>query len=418
VDFYQFACGGWRKAHPVKGNATRETKFNEPYYAAFPLLQKIIEDDFNGARDADDPHAALIGDYYGSCVHAPEDTSSRDVLGGLLAKIDAVTTLDDLARQVAAQRDVGSGSFFFFYVSPDPRDSTHYGAILNQGGYELADRSYYLDPEYKGVIADYKAHIEAMSLLIGGTPIDAAAVIRIETALAAAWIPQDELRDLASLYHPMTAAAAAALAPTFPWQVFWSEAGFPALTSVDVVAPSYLLGLETLIKSTPLEDLKSYLRWQLLQDHASGLGQAFIDEDFHFWRTFTGQAQQYPRWFTCYNKTLAALGEAVAQPYIARHYDEAASTATRAMFDREQRAFATRLENDAWLDPGTRSEALHKLDALVAKIGHPTKDPDFTGLVIDDASFLGNEIRLRQLGHARARGSARAWIARNGSFRP
>src|SRR5689334_14804111 len=82
---------------------------------------------------ADDPHAALVGDYYTSCLAGEDDSSSRAVLLAHLAKIDGVATLDDLARQVAAQRDVGSASFFRFYVTVDPGDATRYTTTLYQG---------------------------------------------------------------------------------------------------------------------------------------------------------------------------------------------------------------------------------------------------------------------------------------------
>jgi putative endopeptidase len=403
VDFYQFACGGWIQSHSINAQASYVAKFYDPYYKALPQLQKIVEDAAAGVRAADDPHAALIGGYYASCLAAPGDTSHRDTLRALLTKIDAVTTLDDLARQVAAQRDVGSGSFFHFYVSADPGDATSYVAVLDQGGFELADRSYYLDADQQVVLSRYQTHIQAMSALIGGTPIDAPAAIRVETAIARATLPREEWRDPESLYHPMPAAEAAALAPTFPWQVFWDEAGFTTLQNINVTVPDYLTALDDLFKNTPIDDLKSYLRWQLLQDYASNLDQAFLDEDFHFWSTFTGQTKAAPRWFTCFNTTLNALGEAIARPYVARHFDEKASESTKAMFDRARTAFAKRLRSAAWLDAPTRAEALAKLDEIVAKIGYPAASPDFTGLVLQPDSFIDNHLNLRRFWQARNR---------------
>src|SRR5262249_50758764 len=146
--------------------------------------------------------------------------------------------------------------------------------------------------------------------------------------------PADERLDPESLYHPMKAADAAALAPSFPWQIFWKEAGYDGLKQLNVVEPDYLAALEEILQKTPIEDLKSYLRWQLLQDRSSGLDQAFIDQDFAFWSQFSGQLELPPRWFTCYNKTLGALGQAVARPYVARYFKKETGTATSAMVER------------------------------------------------------------------------------------
>lgn len=107
IDFYQYACGGWIKSHPVGPAASYAAKFLDPYYELLPALREIMESDAAGERAADDPHAALIGDYYASCLAAPDNTSSRDTLRARIAEIDDVTTLEELARKAAAQREIG-----------------------------------------------------------------------------------------------------------------------------------------------------------------------------------------------------------------------------------------------------------------------------------------------------------------------
>jgi endothelin-converting enzyme/putative endopeptidase len=403
VDFYEFACGGWIKSNPIGAAGSHVSKYLEPYYASFPYLQEIIESDAAGERADDDPYAALIGDYYTSCLSAPHTISSRDTLRARLAEIDDVTTLEDLARKAAAQREIGSRAFCWLYVSPALGDATTYIAGLDQGGIKLADRAYYLEAEHEDVLALYEAHINIMSSLIGGAPIDAAAVIRVETALAEASLPAEDRRDPETLYHPMTAAEVAALAPTFPWQTFWDETGFSGLQKINVAVPGYFMALNDLLKTTSIEDLKSYLRWQLLQDHSRGLDQAFLDEDFAFWSTFTGQSAPPQRSVTCVSATLGELGFAVTRPYVARYFDEDAKETTAAIVDRVRAAFAKRLISAEWLDGPTRDEALAKLDALVANIGYPAEGPDLEGLVIAPGSYLDNAIELRRFSIARNR---------------
>jgi predicted metalloendopeptidase len=413
ADFYQLACGGWVASHPVNADASYAAKFYDPYYASLPGLRQIMEDDAAGVSSADDPHGALIGAYYQSCLDAPASNTARDALRTRLSAIDAIASLDDLARQVAVQRSLGSGAFFHAYVSPDPGEATHYLVVLDQGGFELPDRSYYLDADHQALLVDYQAHIEALSALIGGTPIDAAAAIRVEKALAQASLPDEERRDPVSLYHPMKVDEAAAFAPSFPLSSFWSQAGLPAGARVDVTSPAYFQALEAIFTGTPLDDLKSYLRWQLVQDRASELDQAVLDEDLHFWSSLTGQQSLPPRWFTCFNATLGALGTAVALPYLARHFDEAAATTTEAMFDRARGSLDRRLQGASWLDAPTRAEALAKLAAIVPKIGHPSSGPDLAGLVLDRGSYLDNLIHLRQRGFEKSAARVGAVVDRS-----
>ncbi|APR77610.1 Metallopeptidase [Minicystis rosea] len=404
TDFYQFACGNWIATHPVGSDGVVAAKFHEPYYEALPRLRDIVEQDAAGARAADDPHADLIGNYFASCNDAPGNLDARSTLRALLDNIDKLSTLDDVARQTAIQRGIGSVTLFSFYVGVDPGDATRSTVRIDQGGFELDDRSYYLDPNNGDLMARYRTHIETMSGLIGGTPIDAAAAIRVEKAIAEASLPRDERRDPESLHHPMKLGQVIALAPTFPWATYLQEEGMSDLDDVDVAVPEYLTALDAILKSTPIEDLKSYLRWQLLQDLAAGLDQAFLDEDFAFWSEFTGQSALSPRWFTCLNATLDALGYAVAEPYAARFYDEETTQATSAMFDRARGAFAKRIETAAWLDEATRTEALAKLDVIVAKIGHPAQGPDLAGLTLTSGSYLDNRLSLRRFSVARNKG--------------
>jgi predicted metalloendopeptidase len=400
TDFYQFACGGWIQSHPLTNDAAMAARFWDPYYAAVPPLLEIIKADAAGARSSDDPYAGLIGGYYQSCLDAPNDLNARSVLKNLLSKIDTIATLDDIAKQVAEQRAIGSGTFFRFGVENDPADPTKHVAYLDQGGYELSDRSYYLSGD-QSLLADYTQHMTTMSQLIGGAPVDAAAALRVETALATASLALDQRRDPEALYHPMTADQVAALAPSFPWKTFWSAAGYDGITQVDVLVPPYVMALEALFKNTPIEDLKSYLRWQLIQDRSTQLDQAFIDEDFRFWSRFNGESSQHPRWWTCFNATLDMFAPAVAMPYAARHPIDQERAATLALFERARKALSRRFATRSWLDDATRNEAGAKLDAVLPKIGFPSKPPVYTVQI--GASYIENRINISQDAQQHAR---------------
>src|SRR5262245_22966039 len=88
ADFYKYACGGWINNHPIGADGSYTSKYIAPYYEALPRLRQIIEDDAAGVKSPDDPHGALTGAYYQSCLDAPANTSARQELAALLAKID------------------------------------------------------------------------------------------------------------------------------------------------------------------------------------------------------------------------------------------------------------------------------------------------------------------------------------------
>src|SRR6185503_811183 len=199
----------------------------------------------------DDPEGPLVGRYYQACLDAPANASARQSLAPMLAAINAIQSLDDLAGQAAAQRLIGSGTFFASGINTDVSDPDHRVVYLDQGGIELA-RYHYVDPTEASTLAAYQRHITALASLFPTLSIDAAQVLRIETVLANAALDPDDRGDPRTLHHRMLLGDVAALAPTFPWSTYWQARGFGDTDTVDVIVPAYLTAMDNLLKSTPL----------------------------------------------------------------------------------------------------------------------------------------------------------------------
>ena len=67
VDFYQFACGGWRKANPIPPDQTRWGRFNELAERNREELHQILEAAKDPAAKRS-PIEARVGDYYAACM--------------------------------------------------------------------------------------------------------------------------------------------------------------------------------------------------------------------------------------------------------------------------------------------------------------------------------------------------------------
>jgi len=394
VDFYQYACGGWVRSHPLTEDATDLNRFQDPFYDAVDDLANIVLGDGRGMRHTDDPNAELIGNYYATCLAAPTSTAARtklrDLAGDDTVMISRATYL---ATRAAQQRYLGSGTFFRLGVQADPDDSTRNIVTIGAGGFELPSASYYSDPALANVLSSYRQHISNLSQLILGDSLDENAVIRIESALAEAEGFEEEVRDPQAQVHRMTVAELAALAPSFDWSAFLSKLGYGSPDFVNVIDPDSMVALDHTLTGNSLQDLSQYMVWQLIQDRSAQLDQPVLDEDFEFWSQLTGQATPSERDWTCFLATLNALGPAVAQPYIARVFDENVRTiASDASRDLKQ-AFAARLAQAGWIDEATRQEALAKLDAVTFLIGYPTRWPSYTDVLpgqsyFDDVSEL------------------------------
>jgi predicted metalloendopeptidase len=66
-DFYQYACGSWRKNNPIPSDQSRWGRFNELAEYNRQILHEILEK--NSADDAKrTPVQQKIGDFYQSCM--------------------------------------------------------------------------------------------------------------------------------------------------------------------------------------------------------------------------------------------------------------------------------------------------------------------------------------------------------------
>src|ERR1044072_3682606 len=114
----------------------------------------------------------------------------------------------------------------------------------------------------------FAAHVERMFALAGQTPEHSAlasrSVLSIETKLAEATLDRVKRRDPAATQHPMTLRELQALTPAFDWKRYATAAEAPKFQALNVSVPDYIAAFNHLIGSTPVDDVKNYLRWHVI----------------------------------------------------------------------------------------------------------------------------------------------------------
>ena len=116
------------------------------------------------------------------------------------------------------------------------------------------------------------------------------------------------------------------------------------------------------------------------------------EESFAFRKVLTGQDKQRARWKRCVASDEGALGELVAQPYLAKRFDEESKAAAEEMIGATSASrFADDLARIDWMDAKTKARASQKLDAISFQIGYPNKwrAYDFD---VDAKTFAANDL--------------------------
>ena len=408
TDFYQYACGGWMANHPAPPDQPRYGRFDELQDRNNAILKDILENAAKAGPGAD-ADTRKIGDYYASCMAESDiDKKGTAPLAADLARVDAIKDKADIPAVVGRMQTVGTTQFFGFGAAPDFKDASQYMLIIGQGGMGLPDRDYYLkdDPNATALRAHYEQHVAKMLQLAGETPAAAAAgakaVLRVETALATASLDRVAQRNPSNIYHKMSRDEVKKLMPDFNLSQFFERAEAPPGDNANVTEPDFLKAVDHVVASTPLPDLKEYMRWQVVHSNSATLPAPFVDEAFAFYgKELTGAKEQRPRWKRCVDAVDSDLGEALGKVYVDRTFGAEGKERTEKMVQAIEAALDTDIKDITWMSDETKKAAEVKLRAVANKVGYPDKWRDYSSLTITRGDAYGNSQRANQFAYRR-----------------
>ncbi|MFA6435423.1 MAG: M13 family metallopeptidase [Elusimicrobiales bacterium] len=408
ADFYQYSCGSWLKNNPIPDDHSSWGRINELRERNLQTLKNILDKlPSQGAQAGEDDRK--LSDMYSTCTDEKSaEVKSGAVLDPYFARIGKLDGREDLALEIARMHKAGSGILFGFGYLTDYENSNMVMAGIDQGGISLPDRDYYLDGKYAEDLKAYEEHVAAMFKLAGDPPEQAAAeakrVVDLEKELAAVSMDEAKRRIPENIHHKMKLAAFEALVPSFDWKAYFSEAGAPVarMKQIDVNSMSFFSALDGIIKDTPLDSWKSYMRWDIINEHAPFLSSAFVNEDFAFnGLRLTGQKKLRPRWKKCVALLDESMGDALGRDYVNQAFSGNAKQAARDMVRNIKVSMRDDLSGVTWMGAQTKRKALVKLSKVVDKIGYPDKWENYSSLRIQKGDAFGNVERANAFAMAR-----------------
>jgi putative endopeptidase len=400
-DFYQYACGNWKKNNPIPPDQVRWGQFDRLRERNDWLLYQELETAANPAIQRTGLEQKF-GDFYASCMNTQlADQKGVTALQPVLDTINALSDKKQLATVLGTlEIPYGTSGLFGFGVGQDQKDSTRQIAQASQAGLSLPDRDYYLldNPRQQKIRDQYVAHLRKMFQLAGDTPEKAAgeaqSVMTIETALAHGSMSRTDLRDPAKRYHMMSLEDLGKLTPDFDWQAYLHGINMGSFATLNVMTPDFFTAMNALIDAQSLDAWKSYLRWRALHDAAPWVSQAFVDENFDFFsRDLLGQKEIAPRWKRCTRTTDNALGEAVGQDWVKKYFSPEKKENMVKLVTALEAALAQDIQELPWMTEATKKNAAEKLALIRNKIGYPEHWRDYSTLEIKRDDLLGNVAR-------------------------
>lgn len=400
-DFFRHACGGWLASHEIPADRAFASRVAAMDDQTHELLHGLLEEAAN--QPGDDPRRRQIGDFYAACMdQAAIDAAGTTPLQPALAEIAGVDDLQGALETAARLRMQGVEAFLFAEVEPDYRDPHTYLLGIRQGGLGLPGREFYLstDEASRTLLGEYTQHVADMLALLGEPAADALAsarqVVALETTLARASLPLEQLREVEQTYHRTTVAELRALTPKLDWSPVFAAMGNAGITAVNVATPEYFRQAAAQLARAPKSALRAYLRWQLLRAAADDLAGPIEAGSFAWTATLTGQKTMPPRWHRCVDRTVAALPEAVGPYYVERAFAGDSKRIALEMIVAVERAFEQGLGALEWMDEITRARARAKAAAITNKIGFPERWRDHSQITVTRTEHFTNVLTARR----------------------
>jgi putative endopeptidase len=402
-DFYQFADGGWLTSHPLKPEY--------PYYGTFDVLGEQVElqekeliTEIAGKTNAPGSIAQKIGDLYALKMDSVRlNKEGNAPLLPYLEKIKIIKDKSEITSVMATLFHNGLEPFFSQGIGPDYVNSSLNIYHLAQGGYAMGERDYYLEnaPNILNIRAKYVEMIEKLFVLSNYSAEESkkasTAIMQIETQLAKAASSNETRRNPQANYHKISVDELIQRAPAIDWTAFFPAIGIKNIKELNLAQLEPISEVSKILQVFPLEDIKYYLTWNMINAFSSTLNDEFSTVSFEFYgKTLSGTEQQRERWKRAISVIDNNLGEAMGQLYVEKYFPPENKAKILDLVHNLQTALSERIANLPWMSDITKTKAQGKLAAFRIKIGYPDKWRDYSNLTIDKQdSYLDNGIRIQ-----------------------
>ncbi len=395
ADFYDYACGGWMKANPLK-----------PEYSRFGTFDQLAENTREQVRGLVDSLASAT---------AERGTNAQKVADLYRMGMDSVRLNNEGAAPLKADLEViastprekvldlmatmpGLGVFFGTGVQADLANSNMNTMYWEQGGLGLGDRDYYTDDteNAKKIREAYRTYLMTLAKLIG---YDEAAAkrftdntISIETELAQRQMTRTEQRNISVQYNPMAVADVEKKFPNIALKHYF-ELQKLDVDTVIVGQPAYMATVSKVLKNADVQALRDYMTASYVSSAAPYLSDDFIAANFALDQAISGVEEQRPRWKRALSVPNGILGEALGELYVEKYFPASSKEKMLDLVGNLQTALGEHIDNLTWMSDTTKAKAKEKLAAFTVKIGYPDKWRDYSALTVDPEMSYWNNIQ-------------------------
>jgi len=215
----------------------------------------------------------------------------------------------------------------------------------------------------------------------------------METALAEPRLDKVQSRDVRNFNNPRTIAEADAMLSSIDLNKMITDLGITKKFDTLIVTQlKYTEALNTFLKETPIEDIKTLVRWDTFNSAAGRLTTATETANWEFYSKYLrGSEKQRPADERALATVNGSVGEALGQLYVDAKFPPEAKAKAELMIANVIEAFKTRIQRLDWMSDVTKTKAIEKLDKFTVKIAYPDEWEDYSKMEVSaDKSYYDN----------------------------
>ena len=406
-DFYNYVNGSWME--------NTEIPVDRPSWDGFSILRKSTNTDVleilakakeSGKYAADSDQAKALAIFDTKLDTVARNAAGLKPLQSALKKIAGIQNLADLQTVLATNPSVSS-PFISIGAGADLNNSAMNAVYMGINDLGLPDRDYYLeqDTKSKEIREEYKKHIARMLQMLGDSEADATAaatkILTMETALAEPRLDKVESRDAHNFNNPRSIAEANYILSSVDVNKMISDLGITKKFDTLIVTQlRYTGALDTFLKETPIEDIKTLIRWDTFNSATGLLSTDIETANWEFYSKYlNGSKQQRPADERALATVNGTVGEALGQLYVDAKFPPAAKIKAETMIANVIDAYKARIQKLDWMGAETKAKAIEKLDKFTVKIAYPDKWEDYSTMEVSaDKTYFENMTAVNKWG--------------------
>ncbi len=401
-DFYEYACGGWMKKHPLPAAYSRYGSFDKLQEDNDKRINAILSELQKNTYEQGTTEQKLSDLYKLAMDIDRRNQEGVNPVMPLIKRLEAAKSNKQLQDILLELTPYGTQEFFYAGFGADDKNATENILNIYQSGLSLGQKEYYLDTDKATVTIReaFKAHIVKMFQLFGFSKGAATKkmqnVMKVETELAKVSRSRTELRNPEANYNKMTLKEFQSRYPNLPLEQLMKAQGIDSKYLQDMVVgqPDFLDGANKLVGSIKPAEFRDVIEWGIVSYAANYLSDATAAESFDFHgRVLSGRQEDHPLWKRSTAQVEGVMGEALGKIYAEKFFPESSKQRMLTLVKNLQIALGERIAAQDWMDDSTKVNALLKLNTFYVKVGYPDKWTDLTALQIDPKKSYYENVR-------------------------